>query len=322
MAREYRIVSYRSAAAGPRAGVVVSEQLQHARTPVDARVHDARALLGLSDAAPALSVLDLLDDWAVANARIAGAVAQVEPDAGVPLPSVELLAPILYPPAIYSVWGNYVDHNAEMARLSGREAPVVDPSAEPFWVQKTSAQSVIGHGASIRMPSFTQQLDYEAELGVVIGARVRNASAAEAAAAVAGYVILNDLSARDQMRRKDARTAHLMDWFGMKSFEDSCPMGPWLTPATFVADPADLSIRLWVNGLLKQDGNTSAMVYSIGAQVAALSRRLTLLPGDVIASGCPAGVGVARGEFLAVGDQIRIEIAGCGALVNRIVAGT
>jgi len=178
---------------------------------------------------------------------------------------------------------------------------------------------VIGPHAPIHRPAFTAQLDYEAELGVVIGRRVRDASLAEAQAAVAGYVILNDLSARDQMKRSDARTAHLMDWFGVKSFADSAPMGPWLTPAAAIPTPSQLSIRLWVNGTIKQDGSTSAMVYTIPEQIAALSRRLALLPGDVIATGCPAGVGVARGEFLQPGDEIRIEIDGCGTLINRVV---
>jgi 2-keto-4-pentenoate hydratase/2-oxohepta-3-ene-1,7-dioic acid hydratase in catechol pathway len=304
MRAEYRVLSYRDAQREPAAGILIED-----------RVHPASSLITGIDTS---SVMGLLEAWDDARAQLGAVIPNIDSSAGVPLSSIELLAPILYPRAIYSVWGNYVDHNAEMAALSGRAQPVVDPAAEPFFVQKTSAHSVIGTGAAIRMPSFTAQLDYEAELGVVIGRRTRDIPAADAQSAVAGYVILNDLSARDMMKRKDARTSHLMDWFGMKSFEDSAPMGPWLTPAEFVRNPAALSIKLWVNGAIKQNGSTSAMVYSIADQVAALSRRLTLLPGDVIATGCPAGVGVARGEFLQPGDKIRIEIEGCGELVNTI----
>jgi 2-keto-4-pentenoate hydratase/2-oxohepta-3-ene-1,7-dioic acid hydratase in catechol pathway len=302
---EYRVLSYRDARNGPAAGILIGN-----------RVHPAASVI---DGLDTSNVMGLLERWDDARAQLGAIVPNLDGGAGLPLSSVELLAPILYPRAIYSVWGNYVDHNAEMAALSGRSQPVVDPDAEPFFVQKTSAHSVIGTGAPIRMPSFTQQLDYEAELGVVIGRRTRDIPVAEARSAVAGYVILNDLSALDIMKRKDARTSHLMDWFGMKSFEDSAPMGPWLTPAEFVRNPAALAIKLWVNDAIKQNGSTSAMVYSIEKQIAALSRRLTLLPGDVIATGCPAGVGVARGEFLQAGDTIRIEIEGCGELVNTIL---
>jgi 2-keto-4-pentenoate hydratase/2-oxohepta-3-ene-1,7-dioic acid hydratase in catechol pathway len=98
-------------------------------------------------------------------------------------------------------------------------------------------------------------------------------------------------------------------------------MGPWLTPAAYVADPNDMAIKLWVNGTLKQDSNTGRMVHSIAEQIAYLSRHVTLQPGDVIATGTPAGVGMPRGEFLKPGDEVRIEIAGCGTLVNRMVAG-
>jgi 2-keto-4-pentenoate hydratase/2-oxohepta-3-ene-1,7-dioic acid hydratase in catechol pathway len=301
---DYRVLTYRGDLGEPVAGILA-----------DGRVYAAPVLLSGVDAS---SVIGLLEAWDDVSAQLAARDAPFGDPAGTPLADVSLLAPILYPRAIFSVWGNYVDHNAEMAQHSGRPEPVVDPDAEPFFVQKTSAHSIVGTGAPVRMPAFTQQLDYEAELGVVIGKRVRDIAPAGAHAAVAGYVVMNDLSARDQMKRRDARTAHLMDWFGMKSFEDSAPMGPWLTPAGFVPNPAALSIKLWVNGNLKQSGSTSAMVYSIAEQISALSRRLTLLPGDVIATGCPAGVGVARGEFLQSGDEIRIEIERCGTLVNTI----
>ena len=110
------------------------------------------------------------------------------------------------------------------------------------------------------------------------------------------------------------------DWLGQKCFEDGAPMGPWLTPAAYVPDPNNLAIKLWVNGVLKQDSNTGRMVHSIAEQIAYLSRHVTLQPGDVIATGTPAGVGMPRGEFLKVGDEVKIEIEGLGTLTNRMVA--
>jgi 2-keto-4-pentenoate hydratase/2-oxohepta-3-ene-1,7-dioic acid hydratase in catechol pathway len=135
--------------------------------------------------------------------------------------------------------------------------------------------------------------------------------------AVAGFVIVNDLSARDLMKRDG--TPFIYDWIGQKCFEDAAPMGPYLTPAACIADPNNMSIKLWVNGELKQNSNTAQMVHSIAEQIAYLSRHITLNPGDVIATGSPAGVGMPRGEFLKVGDEVRIEIEGCGTLVNRMV---
>jgi 2-keto-4-pentenoate hydratase/2-oxohepta-3-ene-1,7-dioic acid hydratase in catechol pathway len=169
----------------------------------------------------------------------------------------------------------------------------------------------------VRLPGFTRQLDWEAELGAVIARPTRNIPESWALDAVAGYVIVNDLSARDLMKREG--TPFIYDWVGQKCFEDAAPMGPWLTPAAYVPDPNNLSIKLWVNGVLKQDSNTSLMVHGIAEQVAYLSRHLTLQPGDVIATGTPAGVGMPRGEFLKAGDEVQIEIANCGTLRNRMI---
>ena len=112
-----------------------------------------------------------------------------------------------------------------------------------------------------------------------------------------------------------------MDWVGQKCFEDAAPMGPWLTPAAYISDPHNLAIKLWVNGVLKQNSNTSRLVHNIAEQIAYLSRHITLNPGDVIATGTPAGVGMPRGEFLKAGDEVRIEIDSCGELINKMIAG-
>jgi 2-keto-4-pentenoate hydratase/2-oxohepta-3-ene-1,7-dioic acid hydratase in catechol pathway len=112
-----------------------------------------------------------------------------------------------------------------------------------------------------------------------------------------------------------------MDWVGQKCFEDAAPMGPWFTPAAYVGDPNNLAVKLWVNGVLKQNSNTSRLVHGIAEQIVYLSQHFTLFPGDVIATGTPAGVGMPRGEFLKAGDEVKIEVGGCGVLANTMVAG-
>ena len=166
----------------------------------------------------------------------------------------------------------------------------------------------------------SDEVDFEAELGVVIGRAGRDLPVARAMELVAGYTIVNDLSARDLMRREDRiGTPFTFDWIGQKCFDDAAPMGPWITPAAYIADPANISVKLWVNGVLKQDSNTSRMLFTLAEQISYLSHRVTLRPGDVIATGTPSGVGMPRGEFLKHGDTVKIEIGGCGTLTTPIV---
>jgi 2-keto-4-pentenoate hydratase/2-oxohepta-3-ene-1,7-dioic acid hydratase in catechol pathway len=228
---------------------------------------------------------------------------------------------VLYPGAFYCAGANYWDHLEEMAEIARRttgKAPSMAKGAEPWFFMKTAAGSIVGPGARVRLPHFAKQVDWEAELGVVIARPTRNISEHDALDAVAGYLIVNDLSARDLMKREG--TPFIYDWVGQKCFEDSAPMGPWLTPAAYAGNPNSLDIRLLVSGVLKQSSNTSRMVHSIAEQIAYLSRHVTLQPGDIIATGTPAGVGMPRGEFLKVGDEVKIEIDGLGALTNRMVA--
>jgi 2-keto-4-pentenoate hydratase/2-oxohepta-3-ene-1,7-dioic acid hydratase in catechol pathway len=303
----YRLLSYRDEAGDPRAGVLIGD-----------RVHAAASLV--SDVADASSVIGLLKVWDKAHPRLhAAAIAGV--GGGRPLKEVDLLAPILYPGALFCAGANYWDHLEEMAEIAKRttgKAPSMVKGAEPWFFMKTAAGSIVGHNASVRLPGFSKQVDWEAEIGVVIARATRNIPADRALDAVAGYVIVNDLSARDLMKREG--TPFIYDWVGQKCFEDAAPMGPWLTPAAYVGDPNNLAIKLWINGVLKQNSNTGRMVHSIAEQIAYLSRHVTLQAGDVIATGTPAGVGMPRGEFLKVGDEVKIEIEGCGTLVNHAVA--
>jgi 2-keto-4-pentenoate hydratase/2-oxohepta-3-ene-1,7-dioic acid hydratase in catechol pathway len=310
MASEYRLVSYADGGGAPKAGVLVGE-----------RVVAAAALLPGLDGDSA-SVLGLLRAWDSVHPRLHAAAQKVQSNEGIALAQVKLLAPILYPGAMFCAGANYWDHLEEMAEIARRatgKAPAMTKAAEPWFFLKTCAGSIIGPNTPARLPSFSKQVDWEAELGVVIGRPTRNISEARAFEAVAGYLIVNDLSARDLMKREG--TPFIYDWVGQKCFEDAAPMGPWLTPAAYIADPNDMAVKLWVNGVLKQNSNTGRMVHNIAEQIAYLSRHFTLQPGDVIATGTPAGVGMPRGEFLKVGDEVRIEVGGCGTLVNKMVAG-
>jgi 2-keto-4-pentenoate hydratase/2-oxohepta-3-ene-1,7-dioic acid hydratase in catechol pathway len=302
----YRLVSYADERQAVCAGILV-----------DGRIAKARDILGDS----LRSVVDILHSWDDAHPRITAAVANGLGAMGVPVSHVSLLAPVLYPGAFFCAGANYWDHLEEMAEIARRttgKTPSMTKGAEPWFFMKTAASSIIGSGAPVRLPGFSKQVDWEAELGVVIARPTRNISERDALSAVAGYLIVNDLSARDLMKREG--TPFIYDWIGQKCFEDAAPMGPWLTPASYVADPNDLAIKLWVNGVLKQNSNTARMVHSIAEQIAYLSRHITLQPGDIIATGTPAGVGMPRGEFLNVGDEVKIEIEGLGVLVNRMVA--
>lgn len=310
MTTQYRLLTYRDEDGRPQAGILVGQQVYPA----------ARLLAGRSDI-DAISVIGLLQSWSVARAALAAAASDPPSDAAIPLAGLTLVAPILYPSAIFATGGNYADHLDEMAKKYGRPPLANHKVAEPFFTLKTAAHSIIGDQASIRYPRFSNRLDYEAEIGVVIGQYVEDVPEERAMEAIAGYLIVNDLSARDYARREGLPNQMIHDWLGQKCFRDSTPMGPWLTPAEFVPDPYAMTIRLWVNGELRQDGSSGQMLYPLAQQISYLSRHLTLRPGDVISTGCPSGVGAATDRFLKPGDEIRIEVGHCGVLVNRVVAG-
>ena len=298
---EYRLVTYEDADLYAHAGILVGD-----------RIHSAASIFGR-----AVSVLDLLGDWTATQATISGWLDTGRPTGGVALDGAKLLAPIQYPANFYCAGANYWDHLEEMAgfiRETTGHSPGVEKAAEPWFFVKTTRGTIVGDGHRITLPRFSKAVDWEAELGVVIGRQTREVSEAKAMEAVAGYLVINDLSARDHIKR--AGSPFIYDWIGQKCWDGAAPMGPWLTPASFIADPAHLDIRLWVNGSLKQNSNSSRMVHSIAEQIAYLSRHVTLYPGDIIATGTPAGVGMPRKEFLAAGDEVRIEIDGLGTLVS------
>ena len=301
----YRLVSYADAQGASRAGILVGGV-----------VASADDVLGTNG----ISVIDILRRWDELHPRLHLA-AQSGDHGGVALADLNILAPVLYPGTLFCAGANYWDHLEEMAEIAKRttgKAPSLTKPLEPWFFLKTTAGSIIGDGTPARLPHFSKQVDWEAELGAVIARPTRNISEQDALGAVAGYLIVNDLSARDLMKRDGS--IFIYDWLGQKCFDDGAPMGPWLTPAAYVSNPNDLDIKLWVNGVLKQSSNSGRMVHSIAEQVAYLSRHVTLQPGDIIATGTPAGVGLPRGEYLQVGDEVKIEIAGLGSLTNRMIA--
>ena len=213
--------------------------------------------------------------------------------------------PIERPGKIVCVGLNYRDHATE----SGLELPT-----RPLLFAKWQS-SIIGPGEPIVLPPVSDEVDFEAELGVVIGERARSVSADRALDHVGGYVCVNDVSARD-VQMGDGQ------WTRGKSFDSFCPIGPRLVPAGEIPDPQDLGIRCIVNGEPLQDSSTAEMVFGVAEVIAFVSEAITLEPGDLIATGTPAGVGFARKPpiFLADGDEVTVEIDGLGSLTNPVVA--
>ena len=256
-------------------------------------------------------MLTLIDGGSAALTHLAAATAAAGSNT-VPLASVELLAPIPRPRKnIVCLGWNYFDHAKESAAVGGRVAEIPE---HPVVFTK-SVTSVNGPYADIpAQPDVTQQLDWEVELGVIIGTGGRDISEARALDHVLGYTVINDVSARDlQFRHKQ--------YFLGKSLDGACPMGPWLVTCDEIADPQNLQLRSWVNGELNQNANTRDMIFSVARTIAILSRGMTLEPGDIIATGTPAGVGFARTppEFMKAGDVVECEVAGIGRIKNRIV---
>jgi len=216
------------------------------------------------------------------------------------------MLPIDRPSKIVCVGLNYRDHAEEQG------APL--PEAPLLFAKWQN--SLIGPGEPIVIPPLVTRTDYEAELGVVIGSRIRGVSAENALEAVAGYICVNDVSARD-LQFADGQ------WTRGKSPDTFCPIGPRLVPREEVPDPQSLAIRAILNGETMQDSTTANMVFGVAEIIAYVTQTITLEPGDLIATGTPAGVGAFRDPkvFMKPGDEVTIEIEGIGALTNPVAAG-
>ena len=273
------------------------------------------------------TVLSALEDWAAASAdlrALAASAARLAGFSGTALDQLSYLPPVLYPNAIYCAGANYKDHMAEMARAFNLP-PAPDPhetGTPPWCFIKTARNSLTGHGAVVTLPAYSKTVDWELEVALVIGRTCKDIAIADAMTYVAGYSIANDLSARDFLRRPTVKpnsgSPFEYDWVSHKSWDGSCPLGPWIVPKEDIADPGNMALKLWVNDTLMQDSSTSQIIFNDAELVSFLSQRLTLYPGDVIITGTPAGVGTPRGIFLKAGDTVRIEVEGVGTLVNRM----
>lgn len=224
-----------------------------------------------------------------------------------PLASVRLLAPLSRPGKYLAIGMNYRKHLAEAARL-GVEAPT-----HQFWFNKQTSCIAGPHDDIV--PGVTEKLDYEAELGVVIGLAAKNVPEDQAERHIFGYLVANDVSARDWQFHSPTFTIG-------KSFDTHGPIGPWIVTRDEIADPHALDLRCYVNGVLRQANNSSQMIFNIWQQIAYLSTAFTLEPGDLLATGTPEGVGVAMEppQFLQPGDVVRCEIDGIGVIENSVAA--
>ncbi len=252
-----------------------------------------------------------------ALSRIADVAAAA--NAATPLDAVTLLAPVPQPAKVIGLAVNYLEHHREFDR--GADMPD-DPrrrtTPRPFLMPPTC---VIGPNAEIPWPAYSRNVDYEVELAVVIARRARCLGPKDAADAIAGYTIANDISARTATfadGRADRPKDALFDWLHGKWSDGFCPMGPWLVTPEEIGDPQRLDLSLEVNGETRQRSNTRHMIFSCAELVAFVSHLMTLTPGDVIATGTPAGVALATGRWLKGGDVITCRIEGIGELTNTM----
>jgi 2-keto-4-pentenoate hydratase/2-oxohepta-3-ene-1,7-dioic acid hydratase in catechol pathway len=259
----------------------------------------------------------LLSDWEHSAPVVKSALAQAERLArdGALEPVAEekgnILAPYR-PERIFCAASNYIEHANEMGTVLAAKA-----ESKPYIFLKLR-NTVIGHGEAIRLPPESSQLDWEIELAAIIGKPGRRIAVERALDHVAGYSIINDISARDLNVRSDY--PFKFDWFQGKCHDTFAPFGPWIVPAWSIADPQAVGLRLTVNGEEMQNDTTRNMIWTLREQIAYLSTIVTLEPGDVIATGTPTGVGMGRGVYLKPGDVVSASIDGIGTLTNAVVA--
>lgn len=258
------------------------------------------------------SMLTLIEGGQANLAAARNLAASARPTDGYALDSVALLAPIPKPARnVFCVGRNYKLHIEEGARARG--VPADYPALPEFFTKATT--TVCGPGDAVRWPAITQKLDYEVELAFVIGKRGRDITAAEAPSHILGYMVLNDITARDLQRSHG-------QWFKGKSLDTTCPIGPWIVTSDEYDVTADHRIWLTVNGETRQDSLTTDMVFDCASIIEHLSAGLTLEPGDIITTGTPSGVGLGMEPqvWLRDGDVVEAGIEGIGSITNTIRA--
>lgn len=256
-------------------------------------------------------VLDLSDRYptiaAMVDAAMAGRLSQ-EGGRSLPADEARLLAPVDDATRIFCIAQNYRPHAQEQGG---------DPPPNPVMFFKLPP-SLLGAADDIKIPEVTTFLDYEAELGVVIGRAGRDISARRAGEYIGGYTVCNDVTGRDlQPTILGGRT--IVDWFSAKAMDATSPTGPWIVTTDELPDGSDLRLQARLNGEVVQDDRTSSMVFSTPQIIEYISRRMALQPGDIIETGTPGGVGKARGRNLRPSDLIEIEVERVGVLRNRVV---
>jgi 2-keto-4-pentenoate hydratase/2-oxohepta-3-ene-1,7-dioic acid hydratase in catechol pathway len=269
----------------------------------------ALALLEAGDAG--LAVIQASVERAEAGEGLAGPVRALH--------SVTLRPPVPQARKLLAVAQNYREHIREVGRPT-----FAKEETYPYFFLKPPSTTLTGSGGVIRKPEMVHKLDYEAELCLVIGRRGRDIAPEHVLDHVAGYTILNDVTDRGLASKEPPKAEReqnrFFDWLVGKWFDTAAPCGPWLVTRDEIEDPHNLRIRTRVNGEVRQDGTTAAMIFSIPELVAFISRVVTLEPGDLIATGTPSGVGHARGVYLQPGDEIEIEIERIGLLKSRVEA--
>lgn len=271
------------------------------------------ALTDLVPGAPA-SMLEVIRLWSELGPRVAAAASRAS--RATPLDRVRLLAPIPRPARnVLCVGWNYAEHFEEGKAFRGASAPQEIP-AHPALFTKSAASVVGPETPVLHSGPHSGEMDFEAELGVIVGTRGRDITAERALDHVFGYTVGNDVSVRDVQRAR-----HGGQWFKGKSFDTHCPLGPWIVTADEIPDPQVLPISSRINGVTKQSSNTKYMVFNVARIISEFSQGMALEPGDVILTGTPSGVGFARTppEFLRPGDVMEMDIGGIGVLRNRVV---
>src|SRR5207245_3601006 len=290
----WSLVSYRTKAGEERAAALAGERV--VELPV-----------------AACGVMELRERWATVEPELK----KFDPESAPRVEDAPLQLPLRYPRKVLCSATNYYAHMREMkvSRADG---------ARPYFFLKPPTTSLVGPGAPIVVPADpAAKVDWEAELAVVIGRRARHVKESEALDYVAGYSASNDISLRGPHRvQHPIGEPFQWDWLASKGADRSTPLGPGIRPAFLVENPQDLELRLWVNGQLKQEANTSDMVVGVAALIAAASDLVTLDTGDVSVARHPHGVGLPRGEFLRPGDIVEMEIADFGRLTNPVVVET
>jgi 2-keto-4-pentenoate hydratase/2-oxohepta-3-ene-1,7-dioic acid hydratase in catechol pathway len=298
-----RLVTYRKGGSRPRVGAIAGEAVLDLGA-LAADLARERGTVRRGRRGVARTMLELIQGGPEALAVAREALSHGVRKLGAPAAKARLEAPIPRPARnVFCLGRNYKEHAAER----GAEAP-----PHPVYFTK-APQTVIAPGAKVIHHAATKELDYEVELAVVIGTAGTDITRERALEFVFGYTVINDVTARDLQKRHG-------QWFKGKSLDTFCPMGPVLVTADEIPDPQTLSIAMRINGETRQSSHTSKMIFPVDECIAVLSQGFTILPGDVIATGTPEGVGAALGKFLQAGDRMEAEVERIGVLANRVAA--